>query len=192
MFSGIVATTLPYLGEQGSKHRFSIASWPVAIELGSSVAVNGVCLTAVEVDPEYFAVEIVPETFRRSNLGALVPGDRVNVEQSITLATLLDGNLVQGHVDATAEVLVAPPVLRLSLPPGFEGLVVEKGAITVNGVALTISALGEGFFEVALIPETLRRTNLGALALGDRVNVEFDLVGKYLARMIEVRGRAFG
>ncbi len=192
MFSGIVATTLPYLGEQDSKHRFSTASWPVRIEVGSSIAVNGVCLTAVEVQPEYFAVEIVSETFSRSNLGDLVPGDLVNVEQSISLGTLLDGNLVQGHVDSTAEVLAEPPSLRLSLPASFESLVVEKGAVTINGVALTVSALGEAYFEVALIPETLRRTNLGTLKVGSRVNVEFDLIGKYLARMIDLRSRAFG
>jgi riboflavin synthase len=187
MFSGIVSTTVPFKGLVGERYVFDTSGWEASIELGSSIAVNGACLTAVEVEENSFGVEVVEETIRRTNLGLLKPGDLVNVEQSVTLTSLLDGNLVQGHIDTVAKVIEAPPWLRIEMPVGYKNLVVEKGAITINGVALTIAGLDTDSISVAVIPETVRRTNLGLLKPGDLVNVEFDLIGKYLVRQLELR-----
>jgi riboflavin synthase len=184
MFTGIVATTTELLGREGDLLRFRCPALRHAVELGSSIAVDGVCLTVVEADP--LAFEIVEETRSRTTLGALVVGQRVNLEQSVAPTELLDGGIVLGHVDCIGEVLSPGPSLVVAYDARYAPLLVEKGSIVVNGVALTVVEAGRDFFSVALIPETLRRTNLGDLVPGSRVNLEFDLVGKYLIRRLEL------
>jgi riboflavin synthase len=184
MFTGIVATTTELLGREGNLLRFRRPALRHPVELGSSIAVDGVCLTVVEADP--LAFEIVEETLSRTTLGELAVGQRVNLEQSVAPTELLDGGIVLGHVDGVGEVVRPGPSLAVAYDARFAPLVVEKGSIVVNGVALTVVEAGPRSFSVALIPETLRRTNLGDLVAGSRVNLEFDLVGKYLARRLEL------
>jgi riboflavin synthase len=159
---------------------------------GDSIAVNGVCLTVVEVAGDVFTADVMGETLRRSALAALTPGDPVNLERAATLQTRLGGHLVQGHVDGVAEILGREPspqweAVRFGLPPELARYVVEKGSITVDGVSLTVAALGPDFFEVGLIPTTLKLTTLGHKQVGDPVNLEVDVVAKYVERLLEAR-----
>jgi riboflavin synthase len=161
---------------------------------GDSIAVNGVCLTATEVRGEQsFAAQAMRETLDRSALGGLVLGARVNLELPLRAADRLGGHVVQGHVDATGTVsdINERGFARvLSIDEGESGLgryLVEKGSVAVNGVSLTISALHDDGFEVSLIPETLRRTNLGTVAVGDKVNLEADVLAKHVERLLEAR-----
>lgn len=155
------------------------------LEVGDSVAVNGTCLTAVEVAPGGFAVDCVAETLRRTSLGALGPGDRVNLERPLRIGDRLDGHLVQGHVDGVGTVRAATPeggstVLEVSAPPDLLRYVVEKGSIAVDGVSLTVAGRLPDAFTVALIPHTMAVTTLGPQALGRPVNLEVDVVAKYV------------
>jgi riboflavin synthase len=176
-------------GEEGSRLRISTA---VAgeIEPGDSVAVNGVCLTATEVDAGGFAADAMNQTLRVSSLGPLGPGERVNLELPLRAGDRLGGHIVQGHVDGTAEVVAVDEDgfsrrLRVSLDPGLLRYVVERGSIALDGVSLTVSALGEGWLEVSLIPETLERTNLGEAAPGRKLNVESDVLAKHAERLLQ-------
>jgi riboflavin synthase len=159
------------------------------LEPGGSVAVNGVCLTAVEADRAGFEAEAMNQTLQLTALGPLQPGDRVNLELAMIAGARLGGHFVQGHVDGIAEVIDAEDDgiarrLRLRLDPGLAGLVVERGSVALDGVSLTISALGDDWLEVSLIPQTMLRTNLGDAAPGRRLNVECDLVGKYVKQLM--------
>jgi len=166
------------------------------LEIGASLAVNGVCLTIIELDgdpPLGSFVELSPETLARTTLGALRRGDRVNLETALRLGDALGGHWVQGHVDGVTHVvdrrdLTDHRELAFALPPGQEALLVEKGSVTLDGVSLTVSALGADRFEVALIPHTLEVTTLSRLQPGDRVNLEVDILAKYMHRMLAVRG----
>ena len=156
---------------------------------GSSIAVNGVCLTAVDLDPESFSADLAPETIRRSNLGALRAGSRVNLERPLSMSDRLSGHIVQGHVDGTGHVVVRTPaehweVVRIALPMALARYVVEKGSITVDGVSLTVSAVGHDWFEVSLIPTTLELTTLGRAQVGTHVNLEVDIIAKYVERLM--------
>nr|MDT0663315.1 riboflavin synthase [Micromonospora sp. DSM 115978] len=156
---------------------------------GDSIAVNGVCLTVVEVDGDTFTVDVMKETFDRSALGTLAPGDPVNLERAATLATRLGGHLVQGHVDGVGAVLARTPGdrwedVRFSLPPGLSRYLVEKGSITVDGVSLTVVAVTDDSFEVSLIPTTLAATTLGRKQVGALVNLEVDVIAKYVEKMV--------
>jgi riboflavin synthase len=156
---------------------------------GDSVAVNGVCLTAVEVKSGVLAFDAVPETLRRSSLSRLAEGGSVNVEPALRAGEPLGGHIVQGHVDGVGRVRGLEPEgdgARLTVDAPLELLryVVEKGSITVEGVSLTIAALGPESFEVALVPHTLRATTLGSLAPGDDVNLEVDVLAKYVERLL--------
>ncbi|MFR9750176.1 riboflavin synthase [Nocardia sp. 004] len=166
---------------------------------GDSIAVNGVCLTVVDVvDADSFTVDVMAETLNRSSIGALGLGDKVNLERAAALNSRLGGHLVQGHVDGTGAVLARTPsenwdVVRISLPGNLARYVVEKGSITVDGISLTVSALGiseapsengdRDWFEVSLIPTTLSLTNLGAAPVGAMVNLEVDVIAKYVERL---------
>ena len=163
---------------------------------GDSIAVNGVCLTVTSIMAGSFTADVMRETLSRSGLGELTPGARVNLERSVRLADRLGGHLVQGHVDATATVISRSPSehwdqVRITLPREISRYVVEKGSIAVDGVSLTISALSdsgtnaEGWFEVSLIPETLKRTTLGTREPGDTVNLEVDVIAKYVERLVQ-------
>jgi riboflavin synthase len=156
---------------------------------GDSIAVSGVCLTVVEVRGEAFSTDVMKETLDRSALGALRDSDPVNLERAATLATRLGGHLVQGHVDGTGTVLsresgVGWEALRLSLPAGLARYVVVKGSIAVDGVSLTVVDVGADWFSVGLIPTTLRLTTLGSRRVGEPVNLEADVIAKYIEKLV--------
>jgi riboflavin synthase len=170
------------------------------VALGDSISVNGVCLTVTGVEPEtdgsgVWSTDVMAETLRRSSLDAVGSGDRVNLERAVTVQTRLGGHMVQGHVDGVGTVVSRTPgehweVVRIAVPAGLARYVVEKGSITVDGVSLTVSALAdtpEPWFEVSLIPTTLRETTLGERAPGDRVNLEVDVIAKYVERLLGAR-----
>ncbi len=168
------------------------------LEIGASLAVSGVCLTVISLDgdpPLGCAVELSPETLSRTNLGDLRRGDAVNLETALRMGDALGGHWVQGHVDGTTTVtdrrdLTDHRVLAFAIPPELAPFLVEKGSITVDGVSLTVSALGPAGFEVALIPHTLEVTTLSALRPGDRVNLEVDVLAKYVHNILAARGLA--
>jgi riboflavin synthase len=156
---------------------------------GASIAVNGVCLTVVDHGDDEFTADVMRETLDRSSLGALEVGSRVNLERPVTLESRLGGHLVQGHVDGTGTILGRTPsehweVVRISLPDELGRYVVEKGSITVDGVSLTVVDAGRDSFSVSLIPTTLGLTTLGIKTVGDPVNLEVDVVAKYVERML--------
>jgi riboflavin synthase len=159
---------------------------------GDSIAVNGVCLTVVTAADGAFTADVMRESLDRSALGALSLGSRVNLERAVRLSDRLGGHLVQGHVDGTGEVVSRTPsehwdVVRITLPGALDRYVVEKGSITVDGVSLTVSHIGTGFFEVSLIPTTLELTTLGTKAPGDLVNLEVDITAKYVEKLLKGR-----
>jgi riboflavin synthase len=161
---------------------------PIDLSEGASVAVNGVCLTVVEIDSRGFEVDVMDETMRSSTLGDLSDGDRVNIELPMRLGDALDGHLVQGHVDGVGTVQSAREegvsrVLRIQPPAELLRYVVHKGSIAVDGVSLTVSSVDDEAFEVSLIPETLERTTLGAAARGRTVNLEVDVLAKYVEKL---------
>ncbi len=163
------------------------------LSVGASLSVSGVCLTLVEASLEACAVELSPETLRRTTLGALGQGSEVNLEPAMRLGDVLGGHWVQGHVDATTEVVERRDLeehceVGFALASDYQSFVVEKGSVTVDGVSLTISALAADRFEVALIPHTLEVTTLGALQPGDRVNLEVDVLAKYVQRALATSG----
>ena len=158
---------------------------------GASIAVNGACLTVTDHEAKGGEVtfDVMAESLRRTVLGGLAVGDAVNLERAMVLGARLDGHLVQGHVDGTATIIERRPgdrweEVRLSLSPQLAPFVVEKGSICLDGVSLTLSAIGDDHVEVALIPTTLELTTLGRKGIGDRVNVEVDILGKYVQRML--------
>jgi riboflavin synthase len=163
---------------------------------GDSIAVSGVCLTASAVRDGCFEAEAMAETLRRTTLGALAAGDRVNLELPLRADDRLGGHIVQGHVDGVGSVSAMDEqglarVLRIDTEPQLARYLVEKGSVAVDGVSLTVSALREGGFEVSLIPETLRRTNLGTVEIGGRLNLEVDVLAKHVERLLAAgQGRA--
>jgi riboflavin synthase len=192
MFTGLVAAigTVAAVERLAEGARVSVAT-PLAAELadGDSVAVNGVCLTAREAVAGSFAADVMAETLRRSSLGPLAVGDEVNLELPVRAGGRLGGHVVQGHVDGVGAVeSVADEgfarVLRVTPADDLLRYVVEKGSIAVDGVSLTVSAVDGEAFEVSLIPETLERTTLGALAPGSIVNLEVDVLAKYVEKLV--------
>ncbi|MET7880303.1 riboflavin synthase [Micromonospora profundi] len=159
---------------------------------GDSIAVNGVCLTVVEAADGVFTADVMGETLRRSALGALRAGDPVNLERAAALGSRLGGHLVQGHVDGVGELISREPAeqwetVRFRLPAALARYVVEKGSITIDGVSLTVAEVGADEFAVGLIPTTLKLTTLGAKGVGDPVNLEVDVVAKYVERLLGAR-----
>jgi riboflavin synthase len=156
---------------------------------GASIAVNGVCLTVVEHDGETFSVDVMAETLNRSSLGSLQSGAPVNLERAMSVSTRFGGHIVQGHVDGTAQILARVPgdrwdVVKFTLPEDLSRYVVEKGSITVDGVSLTVSDVADDTFCVSLIPTTLELTTLGHKGVGDVVNLEVDVIAKYVERLL--------
>ncbi|MGK5444497.1 riboflavin synthase [Micromonospora sp. URMC 105] len=156
---------------------------------GDSIAVNGVCLTVVEAADGVFTADVMGETLRRSALGALRVGDPVNLERAAALNSRLGGHIVQGHVDGVGEIVAREPAeqwetVRFRLPAELARYVVEKGSITIDGVSLTVAAVGDDWFTVGLIPTTLKLTTLGAKSVGDPVNLEVDVLAKYVERLL--------
>jgi riboflavin synthase len=167
------------------------------LQEGDSVAVNGVCLTAVEVDRDGFQAQAMHETLERSALAGLRPGARVNLELALRAQDRLGGHVVQGHVDGTGTVRAIRPegfsrVLEIDVEPRLARYLVEKGSVAVDGVSLTVSALSDEGFSVSLIPETLQRTNLGAIGEGERVNIEVDILAKHVERLLRSPSEEIG
>lgn len=195
MFTGIVEElgTVAAAEPAGDGLALSISAGPAAAaNLGDSVAVDGVCLTVAAVGPGWFRADVVAETCRRTTLRDRRPGDRVNLERPLALADRLGGHLVQGHVDGTAAVAgredrSGGTVLTIGLPVELDRYVVAKGSVAVDGVSLTVAGLNPGEFTVALIPTTLAATTLGARRPGDLVNLEVDVLAKYVERLLAHR-----
>lgn len=193
MFTGIVEElgTLLARDDLPGAARLAVRAAVVLVDVrdGDSVAVNGVCLTVVQADPGGFTADVMHETLAHSTLGTLAAGDPVNLERAVTAQTRLGGHLVQGHVDGTSAVLTRTAdehwvVLRCALPVHLARYVVHKGSITVDGVSLTVSGVGPDWFEVSLIPTTLERTTLGSRQPGDPVNLEVDVIAKYVEKLL--------
>jgi riboflavin synthase len=193
VFTGIIEElgALVRSDDLGTAARFTLRGPLVTGDAahGDSVAVNGVCLTVVDVEGDTFTADVMKETLDRSSLGALAEGAPVNLERAATLSSRLGGHLVQGHVDGTAVVLERVPdehweIVRFSLPPALARYVVEKGSITVDGISLTVAGVGPDEFSVSLIPTTLRLTTLGTKGVGDPVNLEVDVVAKYVEKLL--------
>src|SRR6266508_1881347 len=183
--------TVRHVGPTKSGSRLEIACTRVLdrLSVDDSVSVAGACLTVIDRDDRGFASDIVPETIARTTLGALLRGSRVNLERAATPETALGGHLVQGHIDGTAKLVARRAEgegarLRFALPGATGRYIVMKGFITLDGVSLTVAALGKTYFGIALIPHTAERTTLGALRVGDAVNVEVDIVAKYVERLL--------
>jgi riboflavin synthase len=193
MFTGIVEElgTVAAIEPQGDALRLSIRATTVLddVSLGDSIAVNGCCLTVAAVEAGVWTADVMQETLAKTSLRGVTPGDRVNLERAVTAGTRLGGHIVQGHVDGVGTVVRRTPsehweVVEISLPAALSRYLVDKGSITVDGVSLTVVDAGADRFTVSLIPETLARTTLGSRAPGDRVNLEVDVIAKYVERLL--------
>jgi len=196
MFSGIVeeaATVIRLEKEQENLHITMQCSFTDELRIDQSIAHNGVCLTVVSIEEDTYTVTAIQETLQKSNLGLLHVGDKVNLERSTRLDSRLDGHMVQGHVDLTAtctEVKEAEGSWYYTFsyePMGEEHLTVEKGSVSVNGVSLTVVNSQESSFQVAIIPFTYEVTNFHTFRVGTVVNIEFDIIGKYIARILKAQ-----
>ena len=196
MFTGIVEErgTVASVEPLTNAERIAIRGSVVLADVrpGDSIAVNGVCLTVVDIGPDSFTADVMQETLKRSSLGSAGVGSEVNLERAARLDSRLGGHLVQGHVDGTGQVLVIEPdpywtLMRISLPAGLGRYVVEKGSITVDGVSLTVVCVDDDGFSVSLIPTTLAETTLGSRRVGDTVNLEVDAIAKYVERLMQGR-----
>lgn len=195
MFTGIIEEIGEVLGIEahGDSAVLTLRAAKVAhgIAHGASIAVNGVCLTVTGADgASQLSFDVMAETLKRSVIGTLKPGDKVNLERAVRADSRLDGHVVQGHVDGTGVIVSRTPgdawdAVRFGLPQELARYVAEKGSIAVDGVSLTVTAVGADWFEVGLIPETLRATVLGTKQPGDPVNLEVDVLAKYVARLLE-------
>lgn len=199
MFTGIVEE----LGEVTAVENLDDASrfrlrGPVVTEgarHGDSIAVNGVCLTVVDHEGDEFTADVMAETLDRSSLGVLSVGSRVNLERPMAVGERLGGHIVQGHVDGTGEIIERKPsdnweIVKISLPEDLRRYVVEKGSITVDGISLTVVDAGPDYFTISLIPTTLALTTLGLKQPGDPVNLEVDVIAKYVERLLGSQGAA--
>jgi riboflavin synthase len=189
MFTGLVEEigTLVSTEPAGDGCRLVFAATTVTEggQVGDSIAVNGCCLTVVTMGPGWWAADAVAETLGRTNLGALRPGDPVNLERPAQLGSRLGGHLVQGHVDALGTIVAPAPGLAVRLEERLTAYLVEKGSVTVDGVSLTVVDVTGDVFSVAIIPHTQHVTTLGRKAAGDAVNVEVDVIAKYAARLLQ-------
>ncbi|WGX94462.1 riboflavin synthase [Nocardioides sp. L-11A] len=198
MFTGIVEElgTVVAVEDQGDAIRLTIASDVTLSDagLGDSIAVNGCCLTVAERTDTTWTADVMAETLAKTSIGGLVAGDRVNLERAVTAEKRLGGHIVQGHVDAMGEVLSRTPsgpgpdkhweVVEIAMPAGLGRYLVDKGSITVDGISLTVVEAGEASFSISLIPETLARTTLGFRAVGDKVNLEVDVIAKHVEKLL--------
>lgn len=196
MFTGIIEElgriTTVDLNGQGARIVISASLVTSDINDGDSIAVNGVCLTAVSVSHASFSADVSPETLDRTTLGRLAAGSPVNLERAVTLATRLGGHMVQGHVDGRGTFLPAVSTgdfwtVSIEFPPDLARYMVHKGSIAVEGISLTIAALEADHFDIAVIPKTWELTNLSSLNPGDAVNLEVDVIAKYVERLVNAR-----
>lgn len=193
MFTGIVEEMGRVLalrrGEKGMTLTIGAKITMEDLKVGDSIAVSGVCLTVVSLEEGHFTVEVVSETIRRTHLSRLAEGRRVNLERALPFGKRVGGHLVAGHIDGVGEVLSVEEegegkVIRIGVPDGNGRYVIEKGSIAVDGISLTVMEAAEGSFSIALIPHTLKETTLGDAKVGDLVNLEYDLIGKYVEKLM--------
>lgn len=184
MFTGIVEELGRLERRDGRRFVFAAGVVTEDARVGDSIAVNGCCLTVVELGPGWWAADAVAETLGRTNLGLLEPGDAVNLERPVRPVDRLGGHLVQGHVDAVGEVVDAAPDLRVRVPDELLRYLVEKGSVTVDGCSLTVAEVLDDGFRVAIIPHTAEVTTLGRRRPGERVNVEVDMLAKYVEKLV--------
>ena len=196
MFTGLIEElgTIQSLSEHVGGVRIVVGAELVTSDIanGDSIAVNGVCLTALDPTPNSFAADMSPETLDRTTLGRLATGSRVNLERAVTPATRLGGHIVQGHVDGRGTFISAEPegdfwTVRIGFPNDMAKYLVHKGSVTVEGISLTIAALEDDHFDIAIIPKTWEMTNLSTLKPNDDVNLEADVIAKYVERMMQFR-----
>ena len=189
MFTGIIEE-LGTVVVAGARLEVKCSTVLSDLSIGASIAVNGVCLTAVVVTEEGFAADLAPETLSRSNLGDLVAGSRVNLERPVTPATRLSGHIVQGHVDATGEVVALDALgdgnwwLKVRVPKSLERYLVEKGSVTLDGISLTIAAIDEDVIAVTIIPHTFANTTIGQSRVGTHLNIEVDVLAKHVEKLL--------
>lgn len=192
MFTGIVEE-LGTVAAPGVRMNVKCLAVLADMKPGASIAVNGVCLTAVQVEPDGFWCDVSPETMARTNLGSLSQRSRVNLERPAAVGDRLSGHIVQGHVDATAEFLSLESLpggnwwLELRIPSELDRYMIHKGSVTLDGVSLTIASIADGVIGVAIIPHTYQQTVIGTYAHGSRINVEVDLIGKYVEKLLAPR-----
>ena len=184
MFTGLIEELGSFVPNEGDRYRFAAREVIEGTEIDDSISVNGCCLTVVALGDNWWEADVVTETIERTSLGNLQPGDPVNLERAVRYSDRLGGHMVQGHVDGIGTVLAPGPDLRIRIPEHLSRYLVEKGSITVDGVSLTCFDVRDGAFAVALIPHTLEVTTLGSYAEGDNVNIEVDVIAKYVERLL--------
>jgi len=186
VFTGIVEELGRVVTREGSRLRIAATTVLEGSEMGASIAVNGCCLTLVATDSSsWWEADVSAETYSRTNLGSLSPGDPVNLERPMALGERLGGHLVLGHVDAVGTVVASAPDLVVRIPKDLMHLIVEKGSVTVDGISLTAFDLTTDTFRVAVIPHTMQVTTLGVRKPGDQVNIEMDVLAKHVERLVE-------
>ena len=193
MFTGLVAElgTVQRLARQGSSYHLTVGAKKVLtnLKIGDSVAVNGACLTVVRMDEGGFTADVMPETVRLTNLGSLQPGSKVNLERTLRLCDGLDGHIVSGHVEGLGTISEQRPegiavVVTIATPPELLKYIIKKGSIAIDGISLTVTEVTDTSFSVSMIPHTAKETTLGFKKVGDSVNLETDILGKYVERML--------
>jgi len=185
MFTGIVEELGTVAHREGPRLRIEADVVTSDAGIGDSIAVNGTCLTVVTLGDGWWEADVVGETYSRTSLGALDPGDPVNLERPVRVSDRLGGHLVQGHVDGVGTVVTPAPDLRITVPDGLLRYVVEKGSITIDGVSLTVAAVHDDGLSVAIIPHTAEVTTLGLRHPGDAVNLEVDVTAKHVERLLD-------
>ena len=184
MFTGLIEELGSFVSRDGERFRFSANQVLEGTTVDDSISVNGCCLTVVALGEDWWETDVVGETVQRTSLGQLTPGDPVNFERAVRYADRLGGHMVQGHIDGVGTVVTPGSDLRIRTPEGLDRYLVEKGSITVDGVSLTCFDVRENSFSVALIPHTLAVTTLGSYSVGDSVNLEVDVIAKYVERLL--------
>ena len=193
MFTGLVAElgTVQRLARQGNSYHLTVGAQKVLqnLKIGDSVAVNGACLTVVHMDDSGFTADVMPETVRLTNIGSLQPGSRVNLERTLRLCDGLDGHIVSGHVEGLGTISEQRPegiavVVTIATPPELLKYIIKKGSIAIDGISLTVTEVTDTSFSVSLIPHTAKETTLVFKKVGDSVNLETDILGKYVERML--------
>ncbi|SEN20362.1 riboflavin synthase [Lihuaxuella thermophila] len=193
MFTGLIEEvgTIRQISRSGMAMELTVQCKKVleGTQLGDSIAVNGVCLTVTRLGSDFFAADVMPETMKRTNLGRLGPSSPVNLERALAAGQRMGGHFVQGHVDGVGTIIERRPyenavVFGFRVSPELTHYMVEKGSIAVNGISLTLVEVGSDFFTVSVIPHTLKETQLHSAAVGDVVNIECDMIGKYIAKWV--------
>lgn len=193
MFTGLVAElgTVQRLDRQGESYHLTVSAVKVMqnLKIGDSVAVNGACLTVVDMHDSVFTADVMPETVRLTNIGSLHAGDKVNLERTLRLCDGLDGHIVSGHVEGLGTIISRRPegianVVEIAAEARLLRYILPKGSIAIDGISLTVTAVTDSSFSVAIIPHTAKETTLGFKGVGDKVNLETDIIGKYVERLL--------